>query len=158
MRPNSQKTCRVPLRYTDALDEPFSDLLFLPRPSFPLYLFFLSHSVSRSFFHMCLPLTESSVCAVLSRTTRSPFSVSFGVTFASFSPHVSPLLFYNQTLSRSPQIPSATPAFSPSFSICPSSFLSSSLRLLFPLPPSLFCSPAAHKNSSFLSPEDCSVA
>lgn len=35
-------------------------------------------------------------------------------------------------------------------------------RPLFPsvclLPPSLFCSPAAHKNSSFLSPEDCSVA
>lgn len=35
---------------------------------------------------------------------------------------------------------------------------SSSPRPLFPLPPSLFCSPAAHKNSSFFSPEDCSVA
>lgn len=36
--------------------------------------------------------------------------------------------------------------------------LSFSLCLLLLLLPSLFCSPAAHKNSSFLSPEDCSVA
>lgn len=36
--------------------------------------------------------------------------------------------------------------------------LCSSFGLVFTLPPALFCSPAAHKNSSFLSPENYSVS
>lgn len=37
-------------------------------------------------------------------------------------------------------------------------FFHLSVSLFLLLPPSLFCSPAAHKNSSFLSQENCSVA
>lgn len=139
-----------------------SDLLFLPECLSLSYLLFMSfffcHTLTPNLFSICLTgfLQRVHPYAILSNCRSSHF-VSFCVIFASFSQHVSPFLCYNQTLSRFPQIPSATPAFSPSFSICLSPCLFFSASPL-PLPPSLFCSPAAHKNSSFLSPEDCSVA
>lgn len=156
---NLPKPWYIPLRHTDALVEPFSDLLFLPVCLFLSYLLyrFLSHSISQCFFHMspCLP---PSPCPSTGRPL-SAARVAILCHLVSFLLHFHPVcppfsLLQSNPFTLFPQIPSATPAFSPSFSIC----LSPSLCLLFPLPPSLFCSPAAHKNSSFLSPEDCSVA
>lgn len=112
------------------------------------------------FPYVPLPPFAASIRMASSLTTPEAILCHFMSVLFHFLPMCPTFLGYNQTLSPFPQIPSATPAFSPPFSIClsPSSSSSSSSSLsLFPLPPSLFCSPAAHKNSSFLSPEDSSV-
>lgn len=122
--------------------------------------FFCCHTLTPNLFSICLPAFPHHVhpCAILSNCARSHF-VSFRVIFSlRFSQHVSPF----SPLQSNPftlflKFPRPPPRSLPLF---PSVYLllSSSPGLLFPLPPSLFCSPAAHKNSSFLSPEDCSVA
>lgn len=113
------KTWCIPLRHTDALVETVVGPPLPPCLSFSLLsahypFFFLSHTLSPNLFPICLSaflLHRVRLWAFLSNCTSGHF-VTFCVIYASFSPHVSPFLRYNQTLSRFPQIPSATPAFS----------------------------------------------
>lgn len=112
----------MPLRPKDSLIK-----IFLASSSSSLSVLFshisffsplLSNNLSQSSFHMS---PYPFVCHPPSRTCGH--FVSFCAILVPFSPHVSPF-HNNQTLSRFSRIPWATPAFSPSFSIClsPSSF------------------------------------
>lgn len=125
----------MPLRHTDALVEPLSDLLFLPVClSLSYLLFILFFFLVTLCLPIFLPYVSLSSFATSSRTASSLTArVAILCHFVSFLLHFHPMrplfLCYNQTLSRFPQIPSATPALSPSFSIC----LSPSL-FFFPSP------------------------
>lgn len=119
------------------------DLLLFPVVSFSTILVsLLSRHVSRRCFlppHVLVSILASSLSGHL---------VSFCAILAPFSPGVSPFSAQQSNpftlLSNSLGHPRVLALFF-HLSVCL-------------LPPSLFCSPAAHKNSSFLSPEDCSVA
>lgn len=117
----------------------------LSPPSISLCCHIMSPSVFLSFVffpHVTVSILVSSL---------SGHFLSFCVILTSFSPSVSPFSTQQSNpftlLSNSLGHPRVLALFF---------HLSVSLFLL--LSPSLFCSPAAHKNSSFLSPENCSVA
>lgn len=148
----SPKKLCVPLRYTDALVEPSSSSSLSVSLSYLSFFFFFGHTLSPNLFSICLSaFLHPSVCHPLS-LYEWPFCVILCHFCFIFTPCVP---FFSATIKPFDvflKFPRPPPRSLPLFSICLSP------RLLFPLPPSLFCSPAAHKNSSFLSPEVCSVA
>lgn len=138
---------------------PLNSLIkIIPRPSpLPCRLFlhhFYSNSVTSYlsvFFFLLFSFFFPHVTLSILVSSLGGHFLSFCAILASFSPSVSPFSTQQshpfRLLSNSQGHPRVLALFF---------HLSVSLVLL--LPPSLFCSPAAHKNSSFLPPENCSVA
>lgn len=136
-------SCHIMILCADAFQESVCDFwlsdFFLMKFAEPLWLpslpwLSLSFPFALYSFVVCLPIfsLSPSIISHMSSSvnvTRGAIFVPFCVISASFSPQAPPLLCYNRNLSRFPQIPSATPTFSRSFSICvsPLSFFSSPL-------------------------------
>lgn len=117
----------------------------------PPFLFLCCHILSLSVLLSFACFFPPRVSVSILMSSLSGHFLSFCAILTSFSPSVSPFSVQQSSpftlLSNSLGHPRVLALFF---------HLSVSLFLL--LPPSLFCSPAAHKNSSFLSPENCSVA
>lgn len=125
-----------------------------PLPRCLLLRHFYSSAVTSClsvFYFLLLVFFPPHVSVSILMSSLSGHFLSFCAILTSFSPSVSPFSVQQSSpftlLSNSLGHPRVLALFF---------HLSVSLFLL--LPPSLFCSPAAHKNSSFLSPENCSVA
>lgn len=129
----SRKNPRTPLTLY-ILRPPLIPLLSLSL-SLSFYSFTVTPCVPIFFPYVSRPPFTTSIPVSSSQTPLEAILCHFVPFLLHFLPTCPLLLHYNQTLSRFPQIPSATPALSPSFSIClsPSRFFSPS-----PLPsPSL---------------------